>query len=133
MRIVTQVPRRPAMSLTPLIDVVFILLLFFMLASSFVQWSTLPLSVSPSTSSAAESTERRQVVVVRGDGMVLLKGRPMSDEALFDFAVGERERKPSSRFVVRAEHGGAVARVVAVMDLLGRAGVSNVALQRVAE
>jgi biopolymer transport protein ExbD len=33
-----QPPRRAVVSLTPLIDVVFILLVFFMLASSFVKW-----------------------------------------------------------------------------------------------
>lgn len=43
---VQQRPRRRLISLTPLIDVVFILLVFFMLASSFSQWRTVDLTVA---------------------------------------------------------------------------------------
>ncbi|MFP4132454.1 MAG: ExbD/TolR family protein [Thiohalospira sp.] len=38
-------PRRRLISLTPLIDVVFILLVFFMLASSFMEWRLIDLEV----------------------------------------------------------------------------------------
>ena len=39
-------PARKLIGLTPLIDVVFILLLFFMLTSSFFQWQSLDLTMS---------------------------------------------------------------------------------------
>lgn len=45
---------RAMISLTPLIDVVFILLVFFMLATSFLDWTALPLSV-PAQSAAPVS------------------------------------------------------------------------------
>ena len=47
--------RTPFISLTPLIDVVFILLVFFMLATRFGQYHDLPVNVQP-----ADSTERSE-------------------------------------------------------------------------
>ena len=44
--------KRPLISLTPLIDVVFILLVFFMLASSFLDWRSIDLS-TPAAAEAA--------------------------------------------------------------------------------
>ena len=43
------VTRRNGISLTPLIDVVFILLMFFMLTSSFVRWDTLDINTPVAT------------------------------------------------------------------------------------
>lgn len=45
MEIAEHKPRRTLISLTPLIDVVFILLVFFMLVSSFSEWKAIPLVV----------------------------------------------------------------------------------------
>ena len=43
------VPRKSLVNLTPLIDVVFILLIFFMLASNFIRWHYIELSVGEVT------------------------------------------------------------------------------------
>ena len=56
-----QRPRRRLISLTPLIDVVFILLVFFMLASSFSQWRVVDLVVGGEGTAADD----RQVAQVR--------------------------------------------------------------------
>lgn len=47
--------RQVRISLTPLIDVVFILLVFFMLASSYIDWRVIGLGTGGSGSAAAES------------------------------------------------------------------------------
>jgi biopolymer transport protein ExbD len=64
--------RTRPISLTALIDVVFILLMFFMLTSSFSQWVTLPLnSQAASTMTAADQTPP-QLLVLKNDGSLLL-------------------------------------------------------------
>jgi biopolymer transport protein ExbD len=70
----TLLPARRArpISLTALIDVVFILLMFFMLTSSFSQWVALPLvSQAASTVTAADQTPP-QLLVLKNDGSLLL-------------------------------------------------------------
>ncbi|MDO6805130.1 biopolymer transporter ExbD, partial [Wenyingzhuangia sp. 1_MG-2023] len=62
-------PRRARpISLTALIDVVFILLMFFMLTSSFTQWLTMPLASQSASSEPAETEELPQLLVLHQDG-----------------------------------------------------------------
>ena len=64
--------RRAVISLTPLIDVVFILLVFFMLASSFLDWRAIELETPAAP--AASSAEDSDVLVVRLEGDRLIVG-----------------------------------------------------------
>src|SRR3546814_18552679 len=58
--------RRRLISLTPLIDVVFILLVFFMLASSFVDWRAIVLD-TPAAATRAGASEGALLVRVGRD------------------------------------------------------------------
>ncbi|RDL45410.1 biopolymer transporter ExbD [Marinomonas piezotolerans] len=75
--------RRQLISLTPLIDVVFILLLFFMLSSSFVAWRTVdtPLAAPSSTPVEASSEQPHAVFELRSnDGFVWFEDQRISLE-----------------------------------------------------
>jgi biopolymer transport protein ExbD len=56
-------------SLTPLIDVVFILLLFFMLSSTFTQWRQITIS-APSQDTTAVTHEKLIVSLLSNDGSI---------------------------------------------------------------
>lgn len=82
---IAQPVRRRQISLTPLIDVVFILLLFFMLTSSFVQWRSMELHVSASASTSNETPEKPWLADLLADGTLVLEGTaytPDQNEAL---------------------------------------------------
>lgn len=64
--------RRSGISLTALIDCVFILLLFFMLSSSFSQWRAVNLQAP--VADAAQSAEEPQVVLLGADASLRLRG-----------------------------------------------------------
>lgn len=80
--------RRALISLTPLIDVVFILLIFFMLASSFLTWTPMPLSV-PGPQAGSPDDCGRILVQVNADGTIALDGQPW---AIGELTAGLRER-----------------------------------------
>ncbi|MEM6423000.1 MAG: biopolymer transporter ExbD, partial [Pseudomonadota bacterium] len=93
-------PRRKAqIGVTPLIDVVFILLVFFMLASRFEDWRSVDLASSSRGVPVATAAEGALLVEVwLGD--LRLSGARMTDEALFD-AVRERlSARPDQRILV---------------------------------
>jgi biopolymer transport protein ExbD len=77
MRLNDPAPPRRAINLTPLIDVVFLLLVFFMLASTFLKFTTLPIA---SAGPAAAPTELRKVVLmhVSNANQVRLNGEPVT-------------------------------------------------------
>lgn len=120
--------RRPRakISLTPLIDVVFILLVFFMLASNFLDWREVRLSAAGPAGSSA-SVEGAMLLDVTPGGL-RISGVAVSEEEL-EARVSERLRsKPDQRFLLRPAPGVDMQRLARVLDRLGAAGARDVAL-----
>ena len=120
--------RRALISLTPLIDVVFILVVFFMLASSFLDWRAIDLN-TPVQAAAAPSAVGAVLVEVRSDGL-RLSGQRI---ALDDLVAHMRDRLADDadrRVLVRASAGVALQEVITVLDRLSGAGVADLSLIR---
>ena len=118
---------RPSISLTPLIDVVFILLVFFMLASSFLEWRALEIRI-PTFGSAAAPTEDVLRVIVGQDGSVRLAGQAYDPAALDARLAGLASEDPGRPVIVIAEAGVPLQRTVSVIDRLGANGLSSISL-----
>jgi biopolymer transport protein ExbD len=124
--------RRRGPGLTPLIDVVFLLLVFFMLASSFDTEATLPLSVSsetPADEAAARGDvpeELRIDVSERGQASAL--GRQLDRSALL-LVVREHLARDRSTPIRVAPHPEAqLQAIVTVLAALEEAGARDVSV-----
>lgn len=121
--------RRPrGVRLAPLIDVVFILLLFFMLTTGFVPWRQIDVTF-PAPGDPLVSTELLVVQVVDEGRAVLIEGdRYLTDDASALAAfVAER---PDAVFAVRGFAGMRTQTLVDVVDRLRRAGATQVSLAK---
>ncbi len=115
-------------SLTPLIDVVFILLVFFMLASSLADYRSLPLGAGIAGEMAEEDDRRPIVIALTDAGGLTLDGDAATEHDLADRVrqlSGQADRGP---IILRAAETSTVGDLVGVMDRLGRAGIGGVAL-----
>jgi len=75
--------RRRIIGLTPLIDVVFILLVFFMLVTSLEQWQPLPLLLGSDGSTNASTSPYGSIrITIDNDGTLRLDGSPVDPELL---------------------------------------------------
>jgi biopolymer transport protein ExbD len=111
--------RSAIISLTPLIDVVFILLVFFMLASSFLDWRTLALDTA-AVGQPVPSVQDTLVVQIDGDEL-RLNGEVTTLETLIDRA---RARQPADHPVsLQPLADTRVQAMVRVLDALNAAGV----------
>ena len=124
-----QRPTGRLISLTPLIDVVFILLVFFMLASSYLDWRSIDLTVSSGTG-AASSAQRAIVISLRSDGSVAVGSRPVANQALRSIMKQRLVESPDKRIVIRSDPGVSLQRAVGTLDLLRSIGATNVSLSR---
>ncbi|WRH62792.1 MAG: biopolymer transporter ExbD [Fuscovulum sp.] len=113
--------RRP--NLTPMIDVVFLLLIFFMLASRFGVDRALPLS---STGGAGEYSGPPRLVELTPTGLSL-NGVPVTADALAA-ALAPLMQSPNDAIILRARDGADLQALVAVMDRLGTAGLTRLVL-----
>ena len=120
--------KRPLVSMTPLIDVVFILLVFFMLATSFLDWRAIDLS-APAQAAAGPSAEGDALVIeILPDGL-RVASEPVSLNALNTWIA----EAPEQRIVIKPATGVPLQRTVAVLDRVKAAGAADVTLIRSAE
>jgi biopolymer transport protein ExbD len=128
MNIVT--PRRPKdlVNITPLIDVVFILLVFFMLAGAIERPEEI--EVVPPASESDDSSDIEDVSILIGaDGSVAFMGVRMgSDEELVRTATVWFARRPDSSIQLKADSEADAVRVIEVMERLREAGAQYLVL-----
>ena len=116
------------LSLTPLIDVVFLLLIFFLVTSEFEEEERRLDIVLPTATSAVPMTNKpREIIVdIASDGQMYLHGQitPLDElERLMSLAVN---KNPTNQTVViRADHRTSFQPVVNVMDVCNQTGISS--------
>lgn len=120
--------KRFPVSLTPLIDVVFILLLFFMLATSFLDFNMIELD-APAEGAAQASAVGALLVEVRVDG-VRFAGRYMPLDELTALIEQRLADNPDRRILVQPGAGVSLQRTVRVLDHLTRAGATHLSLMQ---
>lgn len=133
-------PRRseePEINLTPLIDVVLLLVVFFMLSSTFIEEGRVRVRL-PEASSVPVTRERSEpiVVAVTQQGRYIVNGRELinsSAETLRAALVREAGTDRSMRVTVRADARATHQSVITAMDVLGRLGFSEIAIATVKE
>ena len=118
----TQRPRRKP-SLTPMIDVVFLLLVFFMLASRFGMDAVLEL---PLTGGGGEYTGPPRLVGI-GAGNLDPNGVPVAESHLTQ-ALAPLMSTPDDLLILRGRDGADLQRIIDVTALLRAAGLVNVVL-----
>lgn len=107
-------PRRKALSMTPLIDVIFLLLLFFMLTSTFSRFGEVELSGATRSASSAQTTP---LFLSVGETALRLNGETVALDALEAAIAGRNE----PRLLVGLSGEVLSQRLVDVLAVLRRA------------
>lgn len=120
--------KKSLINITPLIDVVFILLVFFMLAGSIEKPD--PLDVAPPISESELMSDIEDVsILIDADGAVAFQDREMaSDDELVRTATVWFAARPGSSIQLKADADAEAARVIKVMEVLREAGAQYLVL-----
>lgn len=114
--------------MAPLIDVVFILLLFFMLTTGFVPWRQIDVSF-PTPGEQPSEPELLAVLVVDAGRALLIEGERYETDDASDLVALVVER-PNAVYAVRGFDGMRTQVLVDVVDLLRQAGAAHVSLAK---
>ena len=116
-----------APDLTPLIDVVFLILIFFMVSSTFKKEELALLLTLPDANNATEMIKKEEINIELTKEDVALKGDKISFEALdASFAKVTDKKKPIN---VRIDKDVTYQRITKLLDLLNKHGLNNLALE----
>jgi len=120
-----------ALNVTPLIDVLFLLVIFFMLTGTFKRVAELELQL-PDSRTAEEGPRlpdpHQSELVATESGGLLLDGRPLAPEELRARLIELRREDPEKRIILNAESGVSHGRVVDLLDAVREAGFAGLSL-----
>lgn len=120
--------KRSALSLTPLIDVVFLLLIFFMLASTFLHFSAMPIS---GARGGGSSTTLNEIVLiqVQGADALSINGASVNVEGM-SARIDELIAKGMTKAVVRPAKDSNVQDLVRILELARGTKLESVVVVR---
>jgi len=119
--------RRRAISLTPLIDVVFILLLFFMLSSNFMHWRQVNLSSATHAQLELDPKDIRVVRMLDDNGTLNFDGVDLllsNEEGLRQQIAMDIE----AVYAIEVEEGVMTQSMITLLDKLKQLGATHVSL-----
>ena len=118
----------PNVNLTSLIDVVFLLLIFFMVSTSFTKESEMKISLPEALVDAPTALDPSFEISITADGKYFLNDKELinTDPATLREAItreaGQEREMP---ITIRADGDATHQSVVTAMDVVGRLGFSN--------
>ena len=118
----------PQLMIIPMIDIIFFLLVFFMMSMlSMVVQKSIPV-VLPVTQTAKHDVERKVPVTVTADGHVYVEQEGMNLDVFVRRMQLEKTRNEKVIIILRADKNVSYGAVVAVLDTLKKVGLKNVSI-----
>jgi len=114
-------------NITPLVDVVLVLLIVLMVTANFLAAQSIPLDLPRGASGEEVSTTL--AISVDKEGALYIDGQPSNDEGLHRAARAALGKDANSRAVIAADGRNTHARVVKVMDILREEKIVRFAIQ----
>ena len=127
-------PENPGVPLTPMIDVVFLLLCFFVTSQIFAQWET-EIDVALPTAATGGMPQRlpgEVIVNVRADGATVVNGQTLDDAQLRAMMDRLVQLFPGQPVLLRADKTTAYEHVVRVLDTCRQADIWNISFATLA-
>lgn len=112
-------------NLTPMLDVVFIMLIFFIVTTSFIKESGIEIE-RPESSAASPRPDAQVLVAVTPEGAVWVDGKPVDIHRIGQEVAGMLTDDGS--VVIQADRESTTGLLIEVMDRLKQSGVDQVAV-----
>jgi biopolymer transport protein ExbD len=118
-------------NLTPLIDVVFLLLIFFMVTTTFTRETRLSVNLPQADGEAPQEAPRLIEISVSQGGAYAIDGRPLVNNELDTLIQGLNEvalGDPDVALILIADAAASHQSVVTAMDAIGKSGFSRLSI-----
>lgn len=122
-------PKRPRIEMVPLIDMFFLLLVFFIFGVFSMTMQQGILVDLPQAATATSTQEDAVTVSLTAEGAVFLNQEPVALEALAAALQAARLRRPDPLVIINADRRSPHGTVMAVLDAVRQAGLQRISLQ----
>ena len=117
-------------NLTPLIDVVFLLLIFFMVSTTFDTTSELKIKLPEASQNETTKANQPLQLMIDAKGQFFLNARELSSQnaAALSFALQRVLDGADRPIVIQSDAGSPVQSLVTAMDVVARLGLTQVSI-----
>jgi len=113
-------------NVTSLIDVIFLLLIFFLVTSTFSEQPALKIDLPRAASSGGFATNEQMVLAVSRNGNIYLDQREVTRSELPGLLADAARRSDDSSLVLRADRQVSYGLIVEIMDISRRVGLEKI-------
>jgi biopolymer transport protein ExbD len=114
------------LNMSPLIDMVFILLIFFLVTASFVKEAGGPDIVKPIAATAENKDRTNMIVSVTEDGLIYIGGQAIDIRSVRSQMEKFYHENPTGQVVITADTNSKFGVPIEVLDKIREAGITNV-------
>jgi len=123
-----QAKRTVVLEITPLVDIVFLLLIFFLLTATYVKNPNLDISLPKASLNQVTSHKKDISIAIKKDGEIRYDNQDVSVQNLEGILTAAYSENEDSIVVIRADKESQHGRVVEVMDLAKKVGFKKLAI-----
>ncbi len=129
MKLTVPTTRKVRIEMLPLIDIVFLLLVFFIYAMlSMAVHRSLPVQL-PDSSTAAIDHKTQVSITLRADGTVFVDEKPVAEEGLERVLAARRAERHETGVLLFGDKNVSYQRLFSILDVIREAGITKVSLQ----
>jgi biopolymer transport protein ExbD len=115
-------------NVTPLVDVMLVLLIIMMVTAKLIVSQTIPLELPKASSGVDQQVQTVFSIVLAADGTVLVDSKQVGgDDAIAPLAADAFNKNKEIRAVIKADSAVPHGRVIHVLDLLKNAKITKIA------
>jgi len=117
------------LDMTPMIDVIFLLLIFFMVSTVFVDFSKKMEITLPESSASEETVKQEEIVIeVTKKGEIFLKGKKIRIEMVRKFLEQKLNKKKNVSIIIRADKKVEYGRVIKLLGYCKELKIEDVSV-----
>ena len=117
-----------SINITPLIDIVFLLLVFFMLATSFIQKSTIEINLSSGKTVKIDNAKNTAIVILNKKGLIYLNNKLIKVTNIRNEIKNIIEKNPKYKILIKSHKKVPVQKVIRLIEEVRLAGTDNIKL-----
>ncbi len=118
----------PRIDLTPMVDVVFLLLIFFMISTTFVESPGLSIKLPESSAETIDREPKEIKIYLSKEGDIYHKDQKVTLEQFKGILAGQQDQAAKTTFLLLADKQARHGQVVNLMDLARDAGYLKLAI-----
>lgn len=124
----TAVEQSSEIDLTPMLDVVFIMLIFFIVTATFIREASINLERPPPAKEKSNDEQKNIVIDLQADNQIVLEKRYIDHRSLRAYFERHKAANPEATLIINANNSAKTYAVAQVSDAARQAGIYQITL-----